>query len=379
VRGTTSVDSDSDLKRRMHRLLWHQGFFVRRSVAVSTHLIGAGRKLERKDVTDVDVLGIKFCENLRPQIVVAECKTGRHFAALDRTLWLAGLMQLLHADRGYLIVDSPQNLAKRIAPDLGISVIDGARLAAWEKSILVHKEWRGSFNPEADLILDEQLDEIKSKAYNEYHYVKYRFWQEDPADQMKHILSVAKALSNNKKLEFSELRWFLSCIIPAFAISILGLASRIFSFNPEDTKQLVQQVVTEWHGGEMTEKRHRDLAAAFQELLKQELTAHGIAKQQSRLQDYMPEPSYVSTSLADLVARFLVNPQLAAEVPRFIDTLIFDSVLIGKKLDNAVLQTDFGPPQSIHSIAKLSGNVISLLEAESGLKLEEFLEASRIE
>ncbi|MCJ7464713.1 MAG: hypothetical protein MUO81_08235, partial [Thermoplasmata archaeon] len=321
-------------------------------MAVSAHLIGAGRRLERKDVTDVDVLGIKFCENLQPQIVVAECKTGRHYEALDRTLWLAGLMHLLKADRGYLIVDSPKNLARRIAPDLDIAVIDGARLAAWEDSALVQKEWRCSFDPEMDVILDAQFDEMKSKAYNEYYYVKYRFWQEGPADQLKHLLSVTRALSTNKKLQYSEIRWFMSAIIPSFAVSILGFASRVFAFNPGDTQQLVQAVVTEWHGGEMTEKRHRDLAEAFQELLRQELKAHGIAKQQSRIQDYMPEPGYVSSSLADLIARFLVNPQLAAEIPRFLDTMVFDSVLRKKKLEITALQNDFGSEQRVHSIAK---------------------------
>src|SRR5437899_6786981 len=120
----------------MHRLLWYQGYFVRRSVAVSAHLLGTGHKLERKDVTDVDVLGIRFNEGLQPEVVLAECKTGRKFEALDRTLWLAGLMRLPRADHAYLVVDSPQNLATRIAPELGISVIDGARMAAWEKSVL---------------------------------------------------------------------------------------------------------------------------------------------------------------------------------------------------------------------------------------------------
>ncbi|MBI2078475.1 MAG: hypothetical protein HYT80_08935, partial [Euryarchaeota archaeon] len=160
----TSTDQDSDLKRRFHRLLWYQGFFVRREIAISTHMVGSGHQLQRRDVTDIDVLGVRFSEGLGRETVLTECKSGRNFNGLDGTLKLAGLMQLLGAARSYLVVDRPENLAKRVAPRLGIQVIDGRRLSAWESAVVPENNWRGPFAPEMDQKLEEAFAEVKDSS-----------------------------------------------------------------------------------------------------------------------------------------------------------------------------------------------------------------------
>ena len=95
--------SDVGMKLRLSRLLWKMGYFVRREVPVSTYSPGE-YSAKRVEITDIDVLGSRWDEDLALDRIVCECKSGTRPKPLDRCFWLRGVMHYFGARKGYLIV-----------------------------------------------------------------------------------------------------------------------------------------------------------------------------------------------------------------------------------------------------------------------------------
>ncbi|MBI2078476.1 MAG: hypothetical protein HYT80_08940 [Euryarchaeota archaeon] len=167
-------------------------------------------------------------------------------------------------------------------------------------------------------------------------------------------------------------------MLPLVGVAIVGIASRMFAFNPADRKEFITQVVTEWHGGELMERRHKALVDQVQAMIRQEAEQAGITKRQASIQSFLPEPEYVSSALAELIARLMANPAAAAQIPRFMDMLFFDFVLKGKPAKVALLVKDFGTGQDLHAVAKLASDVVALAESASALNLRMFLDGTRL-
>ena len=86
---------------RMHRLLIHLGYFVRRNVILKEAYSGTPIT-----VGEIDVLGIKYSPTFQKEVLIVECKKRRKKKPHDRCLWLRGLIDYFEANRGILLLDS---------------------------------------------------------------------------------------------------------------------------------------------------------------------------------------------------------------------------------------------------------------------------------
>ncbi len=59
---------------------------------------------KNKLITDIDVLGSVPDEFLGYRAFLFDCKSGKNESPINRTLWLRGLMDRVHATRGLLIL-----------------------------------------------------------------------------------------------------------------------------------------------------------------------------------------------------------------------------------------------------------------------------------
>jgi hypothetical protein len=128
--GTAREDTlGSELERRVGRIEFAEGAFVRLRVPVQAPGGGPGRDV----LTDIDVLSVDVDLRLRLTRGSSECKTTRGQAGEPSTIvWLAGFRQLLRLSRVTFARPTVSNRGRVIARRLGIAVLDEATLATRE-------------------------------------------------------------------------------------------------------------------------------------------------------------------------------------------------------------------------------------------------------
>jgi hypothetical protein len=147
---STAKDADMPQKVRAARLLWHLGYVCPIEVAVTANEVAYGQ-LKRSDLTDIDVLGIKFEKDLSWHTVIADCKSGKESAS-SRLFWMRGVMEFFGAERGYLVMPRIGSESREMALRLAISLLDTDNLAKYEK--------------------DKQLDRVR--WFNDVTYTAYK-------------------------------------------------------------------------------------------------------------------------------------------------------------------------------------------------------------
>src|SRR2546426_1037598 len=88
------------LWRTMMRLLWRTGHFVRHNVSLERMSQAEHRS---QAYTDIDVLALRFDPELTSNVLVADCKSGASAKTFERLFWIAGVMQLSGARRGFFV------------------------------------------------------------------------------------------------------------------------------------------------------------------------------------------------------------------------------------------------------------------------------------
>ena len=119
------LDLDLDLKLRFKRLFWTMGYWCSLEVPVSHYEFRQGKR-RRVDLTDIDVLGVRFDPALQAHRVMADCKSGME--SHNRIFWLRGAMQYFEVDSAYFVKTRISQRERAIASRLGIATLDPAAL-----------------------------------------------------------------------------------------------------------------------------------------------------------------------------------------------------------------------------------------------------------
>lgn len=352
----TSGNADSDFKLRMHRLLWNQGYLARREIILSSFLTN-GREPLREDITDIDVLGMRYDENLKPEYVICDCKTDKKSTSINRTFWTRGVMELFGAKKGYVITYKSTRISKVIAPDFNIIVLNDESLTNFEKSMKIDKdEWIGSYNKYLDETIDGYKKEIKIKYFKEFFYYKYRYWLDQPNEQLKRLISLGKQF--NKIDDYSDVeKWFLHEIIILFSISILSFSSKFIAINESN---LIDSIVTEWHGNAIDKAHRKNLMQSVHKFIKEYLESECNKKITLKLDQFNTEPDYVYTSLTDTVLRLLKDTDSSRNISRFIDFFTYTFCVPMKPIDKNLLVSRFNVSSDIPKSVKLAKDIIKL-------------------
>lgn len=77
-------------------------------------------------LTDLDVLGVEALDDGGLRRTLFDCKSGNRMSAINRALWVRGLMDFIHIDHGVVILRSPP--------------LENHRLAALDLSVDIHSE-----------------------------------------------------------------------------------------------------------------------------------------------------------------------------------------------------------------------------------------------
>lgn len=220
----TELDKDNPLKERTARILFSQGHLCRFNVDV----VSLGRNDAKNTYTDVDVLGVRFDELLRPELVVVECKTGASASTRDRMFWLQGVKERYHAKRGMFIreqVDPSPYIHDYT--DLGLSIMSAETLRAYEEANATAALEGVPPVPTGSVVASAaELGKLKTFNRDYQRYLTALYWNQPVGAQIEALMQILRNLPSGE-LEFARLT-----ILAQLSVSMADLVGRVMQYPP---------------------------------------------------------------------------------------------------------------------------------------------------
>ncbi|HCG01062.1 MAG TPA: hypothetical protein DEV93_11025 [Chloroflexi bacterium] len=354
-------DKDADFKLRTCRFLWHMGFACSMEASLSSRVIRYG-KLKRYDLTDIDVVGVRFDSDLTWQTVVADCKSGKE-SAINRLFWLRGVMTFLGADRGYLVMKSIGPECREVALRMNVSLMDEENLTQYEtdKSLDV-----GSLNCFTLSAYDRNAalwglqfpknyspNDAEQQIQKLFNYLSYNYWFNQEYRNIQVLLSAlenaAPAMEAHPDKERMKVAAYTALLL--WSISLLKMCGSVIATKGSEIHNEVRRYI---FGSAANANERAHLMRMFSKLSESKV----------RL-----EPDYYG-ELLELASRMIKFSHHAKSIPRYVQQVLFSNILCAKADSLATL---LGGQYSVDSL-KLAKDVAHFVCKATGLKPEVFSE-----
>jgi len=301
-------------------------------------------KYSRKQITDLDVLGILLDPDLYMRYCVAECKNVQE-KAMEYLLKLQGTMKFFNAEKAYFVQRKIDVNAREVGKDMGIYCLDENNLDYLLKSFGIsdpefQKLEEELYNTRRRLVIEASA--FHTKAVN---YFRYDFWILPDHRNVVNLIRLLNSCAEKIKGPIEEGKKFIIYELTLLLLlSVLRIASSVLRIN---CQEVVEGTKTLIMGGT---RERRDREALFDEISK-------IIKENS----LQPYPSFLG-DLTELLNRYLTSLQFSYESPRCLDLMI--NCLCCKKT-----QDIWGKPRDIfkEEVIKFARDIIYFVIGQTGI------------
>lgn len=319
-----AADKGELFEARVARLLYWEGAVVRRRVNLESTFN------EKFNVTDVDVLALRFSANLDVQVTAGECKTTEAKnapSAADRLLWLSGIKVLVGADRALLATTRPaSNVIRALATRLDTEVLDERDIARRERVLGLGSE-AGYGSHDSSLIQPGKAVFQAAKRDDDlrriYWFSRSELWLAPPILGLKKALGACRLLGSrwSERLPPEERRcveYLAQDILVGLTVALVRIAGTAYR-QPED-------VFAGWLAERLAEgvadyRALEELSKSFDKLVLAVLSDAGVDPSRGvrALGSFMPQPPPYAESLTELLQRLAAAPGASANLPRLAD------------------------------------------------------------
>lgn len=350
------MELDSVLKESLARKLWLLGFLPQFDAKCYTP---HGIEESRREMTDIDVLGFRMDDFFRAQRVAVDCKTGKT-SAINRALWLKGLMGERSVSAGFVISRKPIALDHRQATlNWGVTLLeerevdDYFRLTCGVDTVsLKCLELDNWMRFRRDI---PNAGRIKALL----DYTTYFFWGDPPTRSLRYVLmetrAVRESLAPTQRLHVA----LVADCICLFATAFLQVISSILSVNlvVDNETRLDELLKVHIYGGRELYDYMNRVRKTVLDLKRAETPALVAADPGDSLS--LPEwPAFLS-----LVRAALEFPREISHTPRLLRLIAIDRILMEKEVE-------FGralPGCSLRSL-QMSADMIGYFCTAAGLQ-----------
>jgi hypothetical protein len=279
-------------------------------------------------------------------------------------------MDLFGAHQGYLVSSRASSLSNVVGQKLSITFLTAEKLYELEKSHNIEAGyWFGSYDPKMDEKIIGFQKSLKKKCYKEYFYIRYRYWLDEPHQQLKRLVSAGKVIRKKYKILTEDLLYLIYESVILFSLATLSFSRRLF---PIPVDKLSSEVVSEWHGGRTNQASRENLVNEIHKYIKTFIEEHGIETQEINISDFPLEPDYVSDNLSENVARIINNSKSSCRVPQFLDATLYGGLLMNRSFTNSkeksLIVKEYGfRREFIDLIAKNSKDIVKLYTSATEL------------
>jgi len=335
---TSATVKDLPIKLRIKRVLEAQGYHCPLEVVLSHFESQDTRQdLKRILLTDIDVLGIRFEPDLRQNIIVADCKSGRE-SEVNRIFWLRGIMDYFLAQEGIFLKPQMHSQARALGPKLGIRVLDEKGLAILEKGLELDSS---SFRTNGMTLYQRmsalwglQLEPGQNPTQKQlviksvYQYLQYNYWMVDDYVNIQTIIDRFGKIRADIYPDDLKSKYLAFVGLQRLSLSIIKMSGYVAA---RDLSDVATQFRTAFFGGPYRMRT----SIQIMEYLKR-------LSEFSRIEERLElEPPYFS-ELVEIVNRIILNSRHAAKILQHLDVILTEHL--------------FGSKQSLE---KVLGNIYS--------------------
>ena len=267
--------NDRDQKAKALRYCVAKRWFPQLEVAVRP-----GRQVKKKPalVTDLDVLAFIPDEFRGLRSVVFDCKTRAKESAINRSMWLRGILDLMQAEVGVCILKK-----SAIVPDhkLAATELDIVLLAEDEFDIFANATCSNFDRPvgaSGDINAWEALFAIRTKyprLESSFDFMLSKFWmQKDVASASRRVIASLLEIRGELDPEKAEHQCIVYDMAALFSHSLAKMCNHIFKayLHPKSQLDLEEAVKMLLYGGRESYE-HRN---SLYKLLKQQVGGTGV-------------------------------------------------------------------------------------------------------
>lgn len=327
-------DPGGDLERRVARVEFAEGAFVRLRVPVRVD-VESGRDV----VTDIDVLSCDIDTRLRLTLSILECKSSAgESGEPDRLFWLAGFQQYVGVERAGLVRTTVSRRGRRIARELGLQVLDNgviqAREAAhaWVPEQFAHVGGKACMRAESRA--DAQLKQIRDLPPNLVKFLRFETALAEPHRVLSALMALGSVWPTIGQLPTPADSVVSGHALAGLLLAAISDASRLESVRPlELGDRLRKAIVTGSPDDEYILDVLDDANALMVHLVSRihdQYEEAGAARQQldiPQLRDLIDQPLEWLDGYVDLVKRLRGNPSVARGMVQTAELVCFDALL----------------------------------------------------
>ena len=325
---------DLNLKLRMMRYLWYNGYFTRKDVNLLRYSFG---KKTDQQYTDIDVLGLRIDRHFMQRLIICDCKSGARAKTAERIFWLSGVMKYLNADQGFFLrTKVTESRYLDLAERLEIVPLSTNQLLKLEKTYNIEsKPYVASFNE--DIIGKDEVifNKIKDEGRLIYDYIAFRYWIDPIQQRITSLVQSEYKIDKLSTVNDKEKTFLQLYVLSLFSISVLKFSESVLIVSNNEKEDFMKENLL---GGRMESTERKKLFRAFYDFMKNEIKERYNKRYPIPRIDFMSHfyPKYLKY-LLDLIERICLKPTAAIQVPRLLDILAYEIVL-NEKGENIISQ-----------------------------------------
>ncbi len=325
-----SIEKGTMLEARVQRLFMCQGAFAERRLFLRT-VKGVSRL-----VTDIDIVAHDYSINFHHTRIYAECKGGMRVSTLDRVVWVRGIMNVIGAEFGYLVLDHCDSDSVTFAKSYGIDILQANGLKALESALKIgYKFWPGRSNIETYESIEKEIQTVlkqhKANGFQEWLHQSSEIWRDASAltfsygqlNTLLRILQDVKNLVDKNILSTADiklLKYAIAALLVRLSQYILYAASDTLSMTKTEREKYIGQRLTTGNIG--IEQSRRMLESSLN-LAKSKLEEHGVTTPVNWTVDHLLVPPIYSKSFSQVVERVIADGHRARILPLVMEIRLF--------------------------------------------------------
>lgn len=302
-------------------LFQKQGYLARRGIPLQY-----GNN--KTDVTDIDVLGIRFNELFQAQRVICDCKNKVKSKPYERIFWASGLGNFVGADEIFVALPKTQNEIIEFAHSGGVRIITNDFISNY----FVETEAKGlsDFNYFEDVEKQIELVGKENKAIQDMLLIaRKQFLNRNPyigvniaLDKLTTISKWLKYQNTNSIQQKLTLKYLTCQYTVLVCIHLLGICADVMMLPEGIRKKRIMDKITYGEIEPIVAKTLiEDSKNLAFEMLKASL-ASDLVPQQIDLGEIEP-PDYAE-SLIGLIERAISKPAMYISLPNIMDFILFE-------------------------------------------------------
>lgn len=278
------VDQGKPFEARIQRLFMCQGAYAERDLLVRT-VRGSSRL-----ATDVDVVAHDYNINFHHRRIYAECKGAQKPSTLNRVIWVRGLMNVIGAEFGYLIVDHCDPDSVAFARSHRVHVLQKNGLEALETALGIGDQfWPGRANLAMYMPLEHCVEELTRErdpdGFTQWLCEARQVWREASAlafsysglNAILRILAESRDLARSPELASERrtaLRYALAALLVRLSQYVLFAAADTLGMTTTERESYIAERMI---AGEMGVERSRRVLGSALKLAEAKLAEEGIS------------------------------------------------------------------------------------------------------